>query len=197
MLANSATGTVACILYLMFVGLEQYKVDFGSAKNASILICILLGQYACCNGDTWASELGILSSSDPILITTLKRVPKGTNGGISGIGTFASIAAGFAIGVVFYLGSLPFAIGNSSSPPQWPLILLATFAGAIGSIIDSLLGATLQYSAVDAKTGLVNSHPTPNDKHITGLNILNNHTVNFLSSLLTAVICASVAPFFF
>jgi uncharacterized protein (TIGR00297 family) len=197
-LANSSTASIVCILYLWMVGTEQLKVDFGAtgSKAASILISILIGHYACCNGDTWASELGILSKGDPYLITTGRRVPKGTNGGISVWGTFASVAAGFTIGIVYYLGSLPFAIG-SHAPPQWPVIILATIAGALGSIIDSILGATLQYSSIDPKSGLFISHPVKGDKHITGIHLLNNHVVNYLSSILTSLLCAAIAPYLF
>ena len=180
----------------MWVGLDQWRVDFQRSRLALFLICAFIGHYACCNGDTWASELGVLSKNDPILITTFKRVPKGTNGGISAWGTFASIAAGFLIGVVYYLGSLPFAIGTNA-PSQWPIILLATFAGTVGSIIDSLMGATLQYSSVDPKTGLVVSHPVKGDKHITGIHFLNNHVVNYLSSVGTALICGALGTFIF
>lgn len=179
--------------------MEQYKLDFANSKNASILICIFIGHYACCNGDTWASELGILSTTDPILITTGRRVPKGTNGGISATGTFASIAAGFLIGVVYFLGSLPFSISpyGTSSPPQWPIIILATFAGFIGSIVDSLMGATIQYSSIHPTSGLVISHPMKGDKHITGLYLLNNHAVNYFSSLVTAGLTALVGAYIF
>jgi len=34
----------------------------------------------------------------------------------------------------------------SSSPPQWPLVPIGGLLGVTGSIIDSFLGATLQYS---------------------------------------------------
>jgi hypothetical protein len=49
-------------------------------------------------GDTLASEFGILSSSPPILLTTLITVPPGTNGALSLIGTAASIGGGMAMG---------------------------------------------------------------------------------------------------
>ena len=40
----------------------------------------LLGSLSCSSGDTLASELGaVLSKSDPWLITTFRKVPKGIN----------------------------------------------------------------------------------------------------------------------
>lgn len=33
-----------------------------------------------------------------------------------------------------------------AAPPQWPIVLVGAAGGLIGSIIDSLLGATMQYS---------------------------------------------------
>ena len=73
----------------------------------------MLGSLGCCAGDTWASELGtVINSSldtnkDPILITQpWRRVPKGTNGGVSLVGLVASFAGGIVVGVAFYLGVL-------------------------------------------------------------------------------------------
>ena len=47
---------------------------------------------AAVNADTWATELGVLNPTPPRMITDLrKRVEKGTSGGISSFGTFASL----------------------------------------------------------------------------------------------------------
>lgn len=112
------------------------------------LLCFT-GVFACCNGDTWASELGtVLSKSDPFLVTSFKRVPKGTNGGITLIGTLCSTIGGLVIGLAQYLTMLYFTDKTMLmyAPPQWPMIVFGAFAGFLGSLIDSFMGATLQYS---------------------------------------------------
>src|SRR5690606_15661557 len=94
---------ISCIMFIILRKNEYISINFNDDPLISFVILSFIGHYACCNGDTWSSELGILSNKDPYLITTMKRVPKGTNGGISLLGTLSSIAAGLTIGISFYL----------------------------------------------------------------------------------------------
>lgn len=61
-----------------------------------------------------------------------------------------SFLGGVLIGFSHFCATVLFVDSNilSNSPPQWPLILIGGIAGLFGSMIDSFLGATLQYSGV-------------------------------------------------
>jgi len=75
----------------------------------------------------------------------------GTNGGISAIGLIVSLMGGLVVGLANY-ATLVYTIDAemlARSPVQWPIIVAGGFAGLIGSIVDSILGATLQYSGND------------------------------------------------
>lgn len=149
-----------------------------------------MSAFACCNGDTWASELGILSRSDPYLITSFERVPRGTNGGVSSWGLFMSFVGGIFIGIFYYIATLLFVDSESllNSPVQFPVILIGGLAGLFGSIIDSFLGATCQFSGQTAE-GFIVEDPNEAVRKISGtFKILNNHSVNLVSCLLTAII---------
>lgn len=98
---------------------------------------MLSSQFACCLGDTLASELGILSSSPPILITTLKTVPAGTNGGISVGGTIASGVGGCIVGLSQFVSLV---VENSVCRAEWASLLptlmgWGTAAGILGSMV--------------------------------------------------------------
>jgi hypothetical protein len=100
---------------------------------------VFFRHYACCNGDTWASELGVLSKATPRLITTLRPVPTGTNGGITVLGCAASTLGGFVIGLAFALADLAiwflFSETGATSPEVIPAILLGTLSGIAGSLV--------------------------------------------------------------
>jgi len=143
-----------------------------------------------------ASELGILAKSNPILITTFKSVPPGVNGAVSVFGLIASFLGGLAIGFTFWITNIFFGV-SISNISQWPIILVGAFGGFGGSLVDSFLGATLQFSGFDNQKKKIVSQPGPNVKHISGLNILDNHLVNLLSAIITSIVCGSLASYIF
>jgi uncharacterized protein (TIGR00297 family) len=129
---------------------------------------------AAVNADTWATELGVLSPHPPRMITNLKRiVEKGTSGGISLVGTLASLA-----------GSALIAFFASLLTDNWSLLPLITVSGLVGSLFDSLLGGTVQamyYCPNDKKE--TEKHPVhtcgTETVHIRGWKWLDNDRVNF------------------
>ncbi|KAJ3551505.1 hypothetical protein NM688_g4666 [Phlebia brevispora] len=140
-------------------------------------------------GDTLASELGILSPSPPRLITTLKAVPPGTNGGVSFNGLLHSAGGGMLMGVTMGLSLL---VESSQCRTEWrtallPLLGWGSFAGLAGSLLDSLLGATVQRTKYSLKTKriLTDDGPAPGPdvpvRVISGLDILTNNQVDLLS----------------
>lgn len=142
--------------------------------------------FACCLGDTLASELGILSSSPPILVTTLRPVPRGTNGAISLGGTLASLIGGLIIALTAFITLV---LENASCRADWwsiasKLALFGGVGGVGGSMIDSILGATIQrtrYSDRRSKILIDGSEGDADDK-ITerGLPLLSNNQVCFV-----------------
>lgn len=111
--------------------------QFGNGWSRTLLL-VALGQFGCCLGDTLASELGILSKSKPILITTFKPVPAGTNGGMSLLGTAVSILGGGIVGLVMFFDLLLENPACRDEGYRWALdlILLGLFSGGFGSLVS-------------------------------------------------------------
>lgn len=160
-LANGGLATVFAGLHFFFPDSAWTWIGFAAS-------------LAAVNADTWATELGVLNPHPPRLITNLtKAVEKGTSGGISLVGTLASLAGSALIALL-----ASFLTGN------WSLFLPVTLAGLAGSLFDSLLGGTVQamyYCPTDKKE--TEKHPlhtcgTPTT-HLRGWAWLNNDWVNF------------------
>jgi uncharacterized membrane protein len=174
-------------------------LEAGRAQLLTALVGGFTSYYACCCGDTWASELGTLSSSTPRLITTLRPVRRGTNGGVTLLGLSASLAGGLFVGAVCYAAAvvsptlwiLP--TQQAAAIAQWRLLPLGLLAGLFGSLLDSVLGATLQFTGFDPRTQRIVSRPGPDVLPISGLPFLTNNAVNLLSATVTAAAGAAVA----
>lgn len=194
-LCNTGMALQLAVLYIIDCGCGERPIDFKNNYRSSWLSIGVMASFACCNGDTWASELGsVLARGDPFLITTGKRVPRGTNGGVSGIGLLVSFLGGVLIGVVHYLTNV-YTIDTDVlrvSSAQWPLIVIGGVGGLLGSLIDSVIGATMQYSGQD-ENGKIVEMPGKSVKHISGVRILDNHSVNLISSILTGIVTPALA----
>lgn len=194
-LCNGGMASQLALLYLLDVGCGERPIDFVKDYRSSWLSLGILGALACCNGDTWASELGtVIGESDPYLITNRKRVPRGTNGGVSFVGLLVSFLGGLFVGLFHYLAVL-YTVDSAVlelAPPQWPIIIAGGISGLLGSIIDSILGATLQYSGIDEK-GKVVEKPGKGVRHICGKQVLDNHSVNLLSTIIMSFTLPRIA----
>jgi len=157
-------------------------VDISIANGWSrFLVATIVGHFACCLGDTLASELGILSRSPPRLVTTFAVVPPGTNGAMSVVGTLASVAGGGIVGAVM---AVSLAVENAScgggallGVVGWGLL-----GGGIGSLLDSLLGATVQRTYYSERKKMIVSEESADSRAIVGMNMLSNNQVNVVSS---------------
>jgi uncharacterized protein (TIGR00297 family) len=103
------------------------------------LIMATIGSIAGAAADTWATEVGRFNRALPRMITTWRPAPPGTSGAISLAGTLASLTAAMCIGLLATAPGLP--VSRWSSAEVFSVI---TLAGMLGSLTDSILGATVQ-----------------------------------------------------
>ena len=117
-----------------------------------------------------------------------KYVPPGANGGITAMGTFWSGLGGFLMGLTQIL--MDRISGLSPLNVAFTLIF-GTVCGVVGSLLDSLLGATIQATYYDDDTKRVYHAGMDRPKTaqlVSGVNILNNEQVNLASVALTTAL---------
>ncbi|HWR16388.1 MAG TPA: DUF92 domain-containing protein [Terriglobales bacterium] len=125
-------------------GYAVLTVKFGPAFAVAAVASL-----AEATADTVSSELGEVLSAKPRLITSFNQVEPGTNGAISLPGTGAALVSALVIALI---GAM---VGLYTPSVAW----LAAAAGFLGTIVDSLLGATLERSGTLKNNG-VNSIST-------------------------------------
>ncbi len=145
-IANGGVAAAAAV----FAVATPYPQLFGLA---------FAGALATAAGDTAGSEIGQLWGRRTFLVTTLRPVPRGTQGAVSLEGTLAGIAASALVALLGAWGGLYPWLGAVA-------VVVAAFAG---SLLESVVGATIE------RRGL-----------------LDNEAVNFLNTLIGALLAAAM-----
>jgi len=149
-----------------------------------------IGALAAVNADTWATELGGLSRSQPRSIISGRPVQPGTSGGVTLAGLMASLAGGCFIGASAY--ALYWLSGGEAAHPvislgdMQQMWWAAGAAGILGSLLDSWLGATVQAGYRCNRCGRtveMDEHCSMPTEHVRGLRSMRNDQVNALASL--------------
>ena len=122
----------------------------------------------------------------------LQPVPKGTNGGVSMLGTLSGIAGSLLMGVTFWVAGF-LTSAKCATLSVMPCLVTVLFGGVVGNFADSLLGSTLQYSGCSQSTKRVITMPGLGIDHICGRPVLSNSQVNLVSSLITSALTGCFA----
>ena len=139
------------------------------------------GALAAAASDTWATEIGSLWRGRPRHILEWEPVSPGTSGAVTALGTAASVAGALLIGGLA-------ALAGWSRPVAAAIVI----GGIVGSLADSLLGATVQ---VRRWCGLCNA-ATEQPVHVCGaptrvsggIPWIDNDAVNLISVVVGAAI---------
>ena len=164
-----ANGSVASILVICHL-----------ISPEPIWYFLFISTMAAVTADTWGTEIGALSKSPERSIINFKKVPKGTSGGISFVGTLASLLGSFSLTVVGILSQFaPYKIRTDA-------MIFICLAGFLASLGDSFLGATIQSRYACSVCNKITErkiHCNQKTSLEGGLRFINNEVVNFLCSL--------------
>lgn len=117
-LANCGVALLCAVLAALFPS-EAFAAAFVASLGAAF-------------ADTAESEVGQLASGAPRLITTLRKVPPGTDGAVSVPGTLAGLVAAGLTALVGLMLGLMTELGAA---------LLVVLAAFLGTLADSFVGA--------------------------------------------------------
>lgn len=141
------------------------------------------GAIATAACDSWATEIGVWLGGEPRSIASGRRMARGASGGVSGGGTAGGVAGAAVIsGTMLIIG--------------WPphVAAAAAFAGVLGMLTDSILGATLQAARACATCGRATERAVHCDRPTSltrGVRWMDNDVVNAMATVVGAALAAA------
>jgi uncharacterized protein (TIGR00297 family) len=148
-----------------------------------------LGSVAAATADTWGTEIGTHSRSAPRLILSLQPTEVGRSGGVTLLGT----AMGFVGAIVIYLTGVPWL-----EPSYHQLAIAVALGGMTGSLIDSLLGASVQIQFKCARCGKLterSEHCGVRANRWSGWAHVTNDVVNLACTTFGAIVAFGCSKF--
>ena len=173
-LANGGVPTFFALFYFFF--------------PSTITLLGYLGSLSAATADTWATEIGFFSKSKPKLVFSSRAVEKGSSGAISILGTLGSAMGSFCIAII---AAFLFDFNH--------LIIPLTLAGIIGAFFDSMLGRFIQAKYRCNICQCITEekiHCNESTELISGLNWMDNNFVNFLNTMVGAIIIINLNFFY-
>ncbi len=184
-----ANGGLAALLAV----LSHFLPPSQGGQGGVLWFAACAGAMAAVNADTWATELGVLNARLPRLITTGRRVEVGASGGVTWLGIGASLAGALLIGLT---GGLWLLAQGRGWVVAGALLLAAATGGLAGSLLDSLLGATVQAiywcDVCQKETERVIHRCGAQTRQLRGYRWLGNDLVNFIASIAGALVAVGV-----
>jgi uncharacterized protein (TIGR00297 family) len=157
--------------------------------GGSVLAALFLGSISTAAADTVATELGLLNTSWPRLITSPRKVVSpGTSGGVTSLGFVGASLASLVIGVMALLLRI--------LPGGFLVMVVCLVGGVSGAAMDSVLGSVVQrkgYCAVCLRPTEALHHCGEKTKRTGGLFFIENNIVNLLATVAGAAAAGAIA----
>ncbi|MBI3790788.1 MAG: DUF92 domain-containing protein [Gemmatimonadetes bacterium] len=162
------------------------RIALGATWHGDIAALVGASALAAAASDTWSTEIGSWLGGAPRMITTGRRVPAGTSGGVTLWGFAGAALGALAVGAA----AEPLVLAQADLDPNvW---LFAAVAGFCGALVDSLLGALVQSRrrcpACDALTERRIHDCGTATVRAGGWAWMTNDSVNFLATLAAALL---------
>lgn len=162
-LANGVPALIGLILYHYSGYPIAGLIAFSSALSEAL-------------ADTSSGDIGRLSDKAPVSIIAFTPVPKGISGGVTVLGFLGGLVAAFLVALI-HIGTYPYSMLSS--------FFLVSGCGFLGSILDSILGATIQVHYRDKSGKLTEKSEIDGVKleRVRGIPFVDNDMVTFISGL--------------